>query len=348
MRRSSVLLISLLVSGLFLSPASAQPPPRLTISVMNLKAGSDISFDCALVLTDRLLVELARTTRFDVTERSRRDEILREQAFQQTGACDEASCLSKIGKFLGVQKMVGGTIGKIGDTYSVNLRMVDVESGRISQTAVKDYVGNIDYLLTTAMSEVAWELAVAGLTAKQKEELLSLQPEIIHKRQEEERLAAQRRADSLAVVQRATAEAESLKVREVRRKEAERLAELERQRKKQEAGVRAKRGWAWATLVLGVGSVVGTIVEESNAGSNYQKYKDATTVETMNQYKDKVKKADMVANICLGASGVFIGTSGLLFLTSRGGGSPHAAKQPELYLGLTLKGQPNAAFRMRF
>jgi hypothetical protein len=307
---------------------------------MNLKAGSGITADDGLLLTDRLLVELARTTRFDVTERARRDEILKEQAFQQTGACDEASCMAKIGKFLGVQKMVGGTIGKIGNTFSVNLRMVDVESGKIEQTATKDYVGSIDYLVTTAIRHLAWELALAGVSDAEREPLVRLQKEIEDKEQEKERLeaqkqeeaerkATQRKADSLAVVQKAEKEKRDAFARE-------------------ESKRAGKRRLGWVTLALGIGSAAGAIVEESNSGSNYQKYKDATDVVTMNQYKDKVKKADLVANICLGASGVFIGTSGLLFLTSRGGGSPHVAKQPEVYLGLTQKGQPNAAFRMRF
>jgi len=158
MHRYSVSLLSLLILGVLISPTFGQPPLRPAISVMNLKAGAGIVEGEAVSLTDRLLVELARTGRFEVTERSRRDEILKEQAFQQTGACDEASCLAQIGKLLGVQKMVGGSVGRVGNTYTVSLRMVDVETGRIERTAGRDYPGTIDVLLKDGMREVAWDL----------------------------------------------------------------------------------------------------------------------------------------------------------------------------------------------
>jgi len=221
MRKNIIILFSFLILSLFLSPASAQPPSRLTISVMNLKSGSGINEGEALTLTDRLLVELVRTTRFEVTERARRDEVLKEVGFQQTGACDEASCLAQVGKYLGVQKMVGGSVGQIGKTYSVNLRMVDVETGRIEQTATKDYPGSIDYLLTTAMKEVAWQLARGGLTPK-------VQRELARRQKEAERLAAQRAADSLAAVRRAAAVAESLKLAEENRKQEQARKEAQR------------------------------------------------------------------------------------------------------------------------
>jgi len=131
---------------------------RPAISVMNLKAGAGIAEGEAVSLTDRLLVELEGTKRFVVTERAARDSILKEVAFQQTGACDEASCLAQIGKLLGVQKMVGGSVGRVGNTYTVSLRMVDVETGRIERTAGRDYPGTIDVLLKDGMREVAWAL----------------------------------------------------------------------------------------------------------------------------------------------------------------------------------------------
>lgn len=156
MRKGFCVVIGFLSLILFTSSVS-QPLSKPTISVLNLTSAGGINRDEAVLLTDRLLTELTQTGYFQVTERDRRDEILREVAFQLSGACDEASCLAKAGKYLGVQKMVGGTVGGIGETYSVNLRMVDVETGRIERTALKDYQGSIDNLLTMAMQEVAWQ-----------------------------------------------------------------------------------------------------------------------------------------------------------------------------------------------
>lgn len=237
-------------------------------------------------------MELARTQRFEVTERSRRDEILKEQAFQNSGVCDETKCLAKIGKLLGVQKMVGGSVGRLGKTYTVSLRMVDVETGTIDQTAVKDYPGSVDYLLTTAMKDVAWQLARGGLSLKEQRELKRKQAEEarleakrakekVQKRKEQERIDAKRKAEEerIAII-RAPIIAESLKVEAQKKQVSDSLAAIwgaEEQRRNEEAIRQAnieneiklntlkhsstiKRIWGSVFVICGIGLDAGVLI----------------------------------------------------------------------------------------
>ena len=57
-------------------------------------------------------------------------KVLMEQAFQNTG-CTSSECAVKLGKVLNVQKMVVGSFGKFLDSYVLNVRVVDVESGEV-------------------------------------------------------------------------------------------------------------------------------------------------------------------------------------------------------------------------
>jgi len=123
-------------------PAQTQPSyssvpapqgPKLTISVMDLNVTSGLSPQEVSMLTDKLLNEFVNTKFYKVVERSKRDEILKEQGFQQSGACDQGACLVEAGQLLGVQKMVGGTIGKLGVMYVVELRIMDVKTGEIDR-----------------------------------------------------------------------------------------------------------------------------------------------------------------------------------------------------------------------
>jgi len=170
-------LIFVLWSSLYSFSEDIESQKRATISIMDLKPAGGITQQEALLLTDRFLIELARTSYYEVTERDRRDEILKEVSFQQTGVCDEASCLARAGKYLGVQKMVGGTIGGLGETFSVCLRMVDVETGRIEKGAVKDYQGSIDNLLTEAMHDMAWQFVPTEVAEKYREKISKLKKE---------------------------------------------------------------------------------------------------------------------------------------------------------------------------
>jgi curli biogenesis system outer membrane secretion channel CsgG len=87
-----------------------------------------------------------KTDVFNVVERGKMDQILKEQGFQQTG-CTTTECAVEIGKMLNVQQMVTGAIGKIGAMYTIDISMIDVGSGRITQSLTRDYRGEIEGLV---------------------------------------------------------------------------------------------------------------------------------------------------------------------------------------------------------
>ena len=118
----------------------------INISVMDLNTTSGLSSSEVLLLTDKLINSLVKAG-FTVIERGKRDEILKEQGFQQSGACSESSCLVEVGQLLGVQKMIGGTIGKFGDPYVIELRLINVGSAKIEDSFSRNYKNNMAYLL---------------------------------------------------------------------------------------------------------------------------------------------------------------------------------------------------------
>ncbi|MDQ7799333.1 MAG: SUMF1/EgtB/PvdO family nonheme iron enzyme [Candidatus Edwardsbacteria bacterium] len=145
----------LLITLLTCVAAKAQ---KLTVSVMDLNVTEGLSGKEVMMLTDKLLNEFVTAGIFKVVERSKRDEILKEQGFQQSGACDQGACLVEAGQLLGVQKMVGGTIGKLGNVFAVELRVMDVKTGVIDQAFSRKYTGNVSNLLD-AMKEAAFEFS---------------------------------------------------------------------------------------------------------------------------------------------------------------------------------------------
>jgi len=139
---------------------------RTTLSVMDLNLTTGLAPKEVVMLTDRLLNELVKQSRYEVVERSKRDEILKEQGFQMSGACDQTSCLVEVGQLLGAQKMIGGTIGRLGTAWAVELRMIDIQTGKIDLAFSQKYSGDISMLLD-AMAEAAsqfskWRPAVVG------------------------------------------------------------------------------------------------------------------------------------------------------------------------------------------
>jgi len=146
---------SLLLVGLLYSISFSQE--KTSIAVLNLDAHGISEFEVA-TLTDRLRNELVNTQKYRVLEREKMDEILEEMGLQQSG-CTSNECLVEVGKLINVQQMVGGSIGKVGKTFTVSLRIIDVEKGEIVKTETEDYKGEIDYLLTDIIPTLAGNLA---------------------------------------------------------------------------------------------------------------------------------------------------------------------------------------------
>ncbi len=137
------------------------------IAVLDLQ-GEGVSKSAAKTLTDRLRSKLVNTGVFHVLERDQMDEILGEQGFQQSG-CVSDECLVEIGRLVGVQQMIGGTIGKIGQTYTLDLRIIDVQTGRILKTVSDDYRGAADGLLGI-LEDAAQKIAGKKSVKKKKED----------------------------------------------------------------------------------------------------------------------------------------------------------------------------------
>jgi hypothetical protein len=77
----------------------------------------------AATLTDRLMSEMVSTNAVIMVERNQMNEILEEQGLQQAG-CTSAECAAEVGALLGVQNMVSGSVGKLGNTYTVDAKMI--------------------------------------------------------------------------------------------------------------------------------------------------------------------------------------------------------------------------------
>lgn len=110
-------------------------------------------------VTDRIRLEMARSDKYSVIEREMMEQILLEQDFQLTGACSESSCLVQVGELLAVHFMIGGSVTMIGNLYTIEARMIDVETGQIANSIIEDYVGPIENLLVHTTRVVAGKLA---------------------------------------------------------------------------------------------------------------------------------------------------------------------------------------------
>jgi TolB-like protein len=161
MRPSLLLAISVICIPFMLNAQTGadQSAPHRPLIAVNSLTGHGISDDEAATLTEVLRNEMINTGKFRVMERSEMENILKEQGFQQSGACSNDACMVEMGQLLGAEQLVAGSVGKVGKAYSINVRIISIKTSEIVANVTHNYSGPIEDLLTSEMSKVAVKLA---------------------------------------------------------------------------------------------------------------------------------------------------------------------------------------------
>lgn len=138
-------------------PRQQQEQEQLTIGVIDLDANGVADAE-ASAISERLRIWLGRTGVFEVIERNQMESIMTEMGFQESGACNTDECVVQVGQVLGASKMVAGSVSKVGNLYSLQIRMVDITTSRVENPLFVDVTG-IEEVLLTATQDIADDLA---------------------------------------------------------------------------------------------------------------------------------------------------------------------------------------------
>ena len=161
MKNIRLVTLSFLLSSILYSQDSRQ-----TVAVIDFDA-SGISQLEATSLTNRFRTAVGDVGAMRLVERGKMEEVLQEQGFQLTGCTSIVArnllplyfeeCAVEVGQLLGVQNMIGGSIGRVGETFTIDVRMISVQSGISLKTKQQTYAGEIDDLIIE-IEVLAYEL----------------------------------------------------------------------------------------------------------------------------------------------------------------------------------------------
>jgi len=138
--------------------ARAQEADKPACAVLTFTGRGNVSASDADMLSDRFAIEFDKLGQYKLIARARMKDILAEQAFSTSKPCAASECAVEAGQMLGVRYMVYSSIGKIGEIYSINSFMVDVETALQVRSATSDTRGGIEDALTVLMAANAAEL----------------------------------------------------------------------------------------------------------------------------------------------------------------------------------------------
>jgi len=90
--------------------------------------------DFGMFLAEELITKLFSSARFEVIERQLLNKIMQEHKLSLTGAVDPTSA-KELGKILGVDAIVSGTVTDLGKRLKINARLISTETGNVFSAA---------------------------------------------------------------------------------------------------------------------------------------------------------------------------------------------------------------------
>ena len=146
------------------SKARYQLPEGKTISfaVLDLKP-LGIEKDTAINLTEVLAAEVKGIEGTSVVSRSDIASMLQMEANKDAFDCtDDTSCLAEIGGALGVDQLIVGDVGKVGERFVVSLRIVDARNPQALSRVNESFEGLESQLVLAVKHAVRDLLGIAG------------------------------------------------------------------------------------------------------------------------------------------------------------------------------------------
>lgn len=118
------------LQGLGKAPVTASAlEVRQKVAVMDFKTVGD-STDLGEGAAEILRTTLMETGKYIVVERSMLEQVMKEQKLGQSGVVDQNTAVG-VGKILGAQLVAVGSVVKMGESYTLNIRFVDVATGEV-------------------------------------------------------------------------------------------------------------------------------------------------------------------------------------------------------------------------
>ncbi len=160
-----------IVLFLFIGAAAVFSVPQIAVLDAVLAPGIDPA--AALPVTDKIIEELVNSGKFTVIDRANVDQILREKEFQLSSGIVRNEEVRQAGEYLGADFVVVANASRVGSTYVISAKMIDVVTGEIAVQASTEKQGKIDVLLEIARivgKQICGQEIVAAEATKKVEE----------------------------------------------------------------------------------------------------------------------------------------------------------------------------------
>lgn len=106
-------------------PTAAKTAPLPRLLVVDLKVEQGVSDSAARLLNEMLLTKLQATGRYEVFGQADLRSMLDLEKEKLLTGCTDVACMAEIAGAMGAERALFGSVGTLGDSYVLNLRLIN-------------------------------------------------------------------------------------------------------------------------------------------------------------------------------------------------------------------------------
>ena len=133
-----------LIAFVLAHSASAAELP--TIVVAPLRA-IEAAGSASQIISEQIRAFVGRSGKYTLVSPEEMNALDAELERQLSGGCDEASCVAQLGGALGAEFLLTGSLGLIGKTYVLNLKLIDIETASAKANAKPIMASSLDEIV---------------------------------------------------------------------------------------------------------------------------------------------------------------------------------------------------------
>lgn len=135
--------------------AEAEPAELPRLLVIDLKVEEGVSESAVRLLNELLLTKLQTTGKYDVVGQADLRSMLDLEKEKQLTGCSEVSCMAELAGALGAERALFGSVGTIGETYVLNLRLLNNLEAKVEARWSESFEGDEEELVAAVDRAVA-------------------------------------------------------------------------------------------------------------------------------------------------------------------------------------------------
>lgn len=117
------------------------------VAVLDFEVNSNmIDKNAGAIVADSFGFKVHKSGCYEIVNRNAMKRVLEEHEVN----CNFIGCADVLGELLDVQKIFAGSVGKLGDTYTINVVLIDVNTTKEENSEYRSAKGKIDALLEIA------------------------------------------------------------------------------------------------------------------------------------------------------------------------------------------------------